>query len=551
MRQITLSKPNWGAHLVRYLLLLLVIGINASNAQVRVVVDDTIYIDNEPIGLVVDKGYKRIIYFTSSKLRLDNTQYFVGELNKKYKDQYIDTKVDRYVLKPEVSVRNSLLYFKKKRIGTIALTIIGSEVLAKLVVESRWVESRDHGYIQKEVREQLRNTYKRKIDSDLITDYSIEDKRLARVKRIADSTRIATFFDVVYQRLGGELDNIEGIFQSIDLGQSFDYSVAILKSIEDPTTYNGWVLSSVNIPATEKVQIGRLIFDIPVGPQNNVGIGTFIFSLKKTAQSNMYLLKYFTTGGYSTSNTLTGYENGLIKIGPATFVKMYPSESDKRAYNYINPLVDWHSSGSGVLVHSNGIVATNYHVVKGATKIRVQFTNTLNTKSEYEASLIGFNEEEDVAILKIIESFDFNSSDFLLGWESSLELGKQVFTLGYPISGKMSDNVKVVNGIVSSTEGPVAKESFFQTTLPVWYGNSGGPCFDNKGNLLGLVTRIEWDKGEKVENVCYVTPTSNILELLNRNHIEVEEQDENSESAEISESISKLVPYSVFIKVNY
>ena len=69
-------------------------------------------------------------------------------------------------------------------------------------------------------------------------------------------------------------------------------------------------------------------------------------------------------------------------------------------------------------------------------------------------------------------------------WNSSVSLGEKVFTLGYPISNKMSDNVKVVDGIVSGLNGREGNKAFFQTTLPVWYGNSGGPCFNSKGEIF-------------------------------------------------------------------
>ena len=112
----------------------------------------------------------------------------------------------------------------------------------------------------------------------------------------------------------------------------------------------------------------------------------------------------------------------------------------------------------------------------------------------------------------------------------------------------MSNNVKVVDGIVSGENGVGGSPIYFQTTLPVWYGNSGGPCFNSKGEILGLATQILWDKGEKVDNVAYVTRTENILNLGGDLIVQgsSERKDKNLE-----ELINELIPYSVFIKVNY
>ena len=89
---------------------------------------------------------------------------------------------------------------------------------------------------------------------------------------------------------------------------------------------------------------------------------------------------------------------------------------------------------------------------------------------------------------------------------------------------------------------------YFQTTLPVWYGNSGGPCFNSKGEILGLATQILWDKGAKVDNVAYITKTENILGLGGDI---IENESETTEDKGLEQLIEELIPYSVFIKVNY
>ena len=307
-------------------------------------------------------------------------------------------------------------------------------------------------------------------------------------ERNAEKQRIQRFYAQVYDKLGGDLDLIEGIYKSIDLGETYEYDIAILKSDENNREYVGLILLTTD---------------------NDLSIGGKIFTFEKTAQANLFFGKYKTKVGTSYENKTASLDGAVLKMGLKSFVKMFPAEGETRHYREINPLVDWESSGSGVLINNKGFIATNNHVIKGAKKIRISFQNDT---IDYEAKIISQNEENDVAIIQINDS-RFKSTVNPVKWHSSVSLGERVFTLGYPISNKMSDNVKVVDGIVSGLNGIEGNKSFFQTTLPVWYGNSGGPCFNSRGEILGLATQILWDKGEKVDNVAYITKTSNVLTI--------------------------------------
>ena len=353
-----------------------------------------------------------------------------------------------------------------------------------------------------------------------------EELEKARNKIIPERQRIERFYAQVYDKLGGDLDNIEGIYKSVDQGESFEYDIAIFKSYENNREYVGLILSTTD---------------------SDLSIGGKIFTFEKTAQANLFFGKYQTKGGTSYENKTASLNGAILKMGVKSFIKMYPAEGETRQYREINPMVDWQSSGSGVLINNKGYIATNNHVINGAEKIRISFQND---SIDYEAKIISQNEENDVAIVQITDS-RFKSAVKPVKWNSSVSLGEKVFTLGYPISNKMSDNVKVVDGIVSGLNGREGNKAFFQTTLPVWYGNSGGPCFNSKGEILGLATQILWDKGEKVDNVAYITKTSNVLSLANSIITKENISSAGLNEVELQNLIKKLIPYSAFIKVNY
>ena len=350
----------------------------------------------------------------------------------------------------------------------------------------------------------------------LIREYNQSMKALER-------QRIERFYAQVYERLSGDLTPIEGVYKSIDLGEKFEYDIAVLQSNNNERELIGVILSSTDVA---------------------LSVGNRIFTFEKTAQPNLFFAQYRLKSGESKDNKTALLEGGILKMGLKSFIKMYPSDGEERNYTEINPLFDWESSGSGVLINQDGYIVTNNHVATGAKKIRIAFQND---SIDYEAVIVSQNEENDIAILKIVDD-RFKCDLDPVRWNTSFSLGQKVFTLGYPISNKMSDNVKVVDGIVSGQTGRNGALNYFQTTLPVWYGNSGGPCFNAKGEILGLATQILFDKGAKVDNVAYITKSDNILNLAGDL---IFDDKASSEEKSLEELITELVPYSVFIKVNY
>lgn len=345
-------------------------------------------------------------------------------------------------------------------------------------------------------------------------------------ENIRKKIRFERFLSFTYDKLRGELDAVEGIYKSIDNDEGFDYEVVFFKSDMEKREYHGYLLSTTD---------------------NDLEEGAVIFTLEQTAQKNLFFNRYQTKKGDAFTNKLATLNGALLTMGIKSFIKMYPTEGGNQSYQEINPMVDWESSGSGVLIDNNGFIATNNHVIKGAKKISVAFQND---NIDYTASIISQNELDDVALIKITDE-RFEKKLEPIKWNTNFKLGQTVFTLGYPISNKMSDNVKVVDGIVSGMNGKNGVKNFFQTTLPVWYGNSGGPCFNDKGEILGLATQILIDREKKVDNVAYITKSQNILnlsgDLIDKNNIE----NENMKSITFEDLIEKLIPYSVFIKVNY
>ncbi len=144
------------------------------------------------------------------------------------------------------------------------------------------------------------------------------------------------------------------------------------------------------------------------------------------------------------------------------------------------------SSGSGVIITSDGYIVTNNHVVEGADDISV----VLEDNNTYKARLVGSDAVTDIAVLKI----DANNLPFLkFGDSDSLRLGEWVIAIGNPYNLRSTITAGIVSAkarSMPSMSGDFKIESFIQTDAAVNPGNSGGALVNTRGELVGINTAI-------------------------------------------------------------
>ena len=143
--------------------------------------------------------------------------------------------------------------------------------------------------------------------------------------------------------------------------------------------------------------------------------------------------------------------------------------------------------GSGFIISPEGHVVTNAHVINNCITACKKITIVFSDEESHEATLVNYDEESDIALLKIINTetrFDY------LEWGEKPELGEDVIAIGSP----MNQSFTVTTGIVSSLDRFVPKAAsfvpFIQTDASINPGNSGGPLFNTKGKLIGINTMI-------------------------------------------------------------
>lgn len=143
------------------------------------------------------------------------------------------------------------------------------------------------------------------------------------------------------------------------------------------------------------------------------------------------------------------------------------------------------SLGSGVILTSDGIVVSNYHVVGMATDIRV----VLNDRREYSARVLLGDEDSDLAILQLEDASDLPSLD--LRPSDEVQVGELVLAIGNPFGVGQTVSSGIVSGLArSGASNGNGRGYFIQTDAPINPGNSGGALIDMSGRVIGINTRI-------------------------------------------------------------
>ncbi len=139
-------------------------------------------------------------------------------------------------------------------------------------------------------------------------------------------------------------------------------------------------------------------------------------------------------------------------------------------------------TGSGFIISSDGLIMTNAHVVEDSDELTVRLTD----KREFKGKVLGFDKQTDIAIVKIDAK---NLPTLTIGDSSKLKVGEWVAAIGSPFG---LDNT-VTAGIVSAVSRDLPSDQyvpFIQTDVAVNPGNSGGPLFNMKGEVVGINSQI-------------------------------------------------------------
>lgn len=170
---------------------------------------------------------------------------------------------------------------------------------------------------------------------------------------------------------------------------------------------------------------------------------------------------------------------------------------------------DSYSWGSGIIVSADGYILTNTHVIDEGTRATVQ----LYDGSTYDAKLVGADSQSDVAILKIEKT---GLQPAVFASSKDIRVGDAVCAIGNPLSPDYS--LTMTSGIISATSREVsyngAVMNLLQTDTSINEGNSGGPLFNERGQVIGITNMKIVSSFSNIEGIGFAIPSDTLSSIV-------------------------------------
>lgn len=170
-------------------------------------------------------------------------------------------------------------------------------------------------------------------------------------------------------------------------------------------------------------------------------------------------------------------------------------------------------AGTGFVITADGYILTNYHVIESAQESGYKVSVLFKDKSSYEAKIVGFDEDNDVAVLKIDAS---DLTPVSIGNSDDIAVGDSVFAIGNPL-GEL--DFSMTSGRVSALDRSITTDhssapiNMFQFDAAINSGNSGGPVYNESGEVIGIATAKVGSYG--VEGLGFAIPINDAADIAN------------------------------------
>ena len=169
-------------------------------------------------------------------------------------------------------------------------------------------------------------------------------------------------------------------------------------------------------------------------------------------------------------------------------------------------------AGSGFVITSDGYILTNYHVIDGVSDLKVTFADG----TSYDATLVGGEEANDIAVLKIDAT---GLTPVVIGDSDELKVGEQVVAIGNPL-GELTFTLTA--GYVSALDRNITMSdgnaiNVLQTDAAINSGNSGGPLFNIYGEVIGITNAKYSNNGSSdasIEGIGFAIPINDVIDLV-------------------------------------
>ena len=253
----------------------------------------------------------------------------------------------------------------------------------------------------------------------------------------------------------------------------------------------------------KKVLAGVLALVLVAAVSFGGGFAGYLVASKNGGQTVMYQAA---SGGSATSTSSTGGSLSDVASAVTPSVVVVTTEQIVTDNYFWGGQQVLSGAGSGVILTTDGYIVTNYHVVEGAQQITV----TLHDDSTYTATVVGSDQQSDIALLKIDAT---GLTPAVLGDSDNVQVGEVVIAVGNPM-GTLGGTV--TDGIVSALNRDISVEgnqmTLMQTSAAISPGNSGGGLFNTNGELIGIVNAKYSD--EDAEGLGFAIPVNTMKTVV-------------------------------------
>lgn len=217
-----------------------------------------------------------------------------------------------------------------------------------------------------------------------------------------------------------------------------------------------------------------------------------------------------TTSAGKTVSAETASANEIYELGCRQTVGIAIANSNSNIFGQVSTSA---VNGTGFIITADGYIMTNYHVIESAQRSNYTVSALFKDGTSYEAKIIGFDADNDVAVLKIEAS---ELTPATIGNSDDIAVGDSVFAIGNPL-GEL--DFSMTSGRVSAldrsivTDRNTAAINMFQFDAAINSGNSGGPVYNESGEVIGIATAKVGSSG--VEGLGFAIPINDAAEIAN------------------------------------
>ena len=241
---------------------------------------------------------------------------------------------------------------------------------------------------------------------------------------------------------------------------------------------------------------------VAVGLEQTLDSGSTTTVIREIQSGTTEPAAFPANGGKKISDIYEGAKHGVVQVTSTSVVSSsFFGAQEQQA------------QGSGFVIDKDGHVVTNYHVVEGAKKVQVSFSD----EEQMDATVVGSDPSTDIAVLKIQGAMSRSLTPLALGDSSVVKVGDAVVAIGNPFGLERTVTAGIVSALQRRIQAPngFQIDEVIQTDAAINHGNSGGPLLNANGDVIGVNAQIETESGGNV-GIGFAIPIDTVKDVASQ-----------------------------------